>query len=187
MTPPSTTNSTASSSGRSADRFSTLRACEPCRRRKRRCNGQRPCLSCTKPNECIYAAGVFTTSTARRLSSGSACETCRRRKTKCDGNHPCAYCAANHLNCVNHTIERRKQRSAATSTTSTTLATTNETRPMDRIEDRLRRIERLMTVFTPDLPSSSSTYFVRQQRHSVQGITVAKEQLQMARRGKSQP
>ncbi|ORZ23343.1 hypothetical protein BCR42DRAFT_366994 [Absidia repens] len=182
------------------DRCSTIRACEPCRRRKRLCNGQKPCSLCkAESNECVYSVisdhprGVFTTNTARRLSSGSACETCRRRKTKCDGSNPCAFCAANNLKCINN-AERRKR------------ATGSDHEAIDRIEDRLRRIEQLMTVFTPSPLSQSTVYasedgsrrpynstnnnfnipahFVRQQRHSVQGITVAKEQmeLQMARR-----
>ncbi|KAI8333145.1 hypothetical protein BC941DRAFT_435213 [Chlamydoabsidia padenii] len=182
MSPPTiNSNNSKPSPGRhsSVDRFSTLRTCDPCRRRKRRCNGQKPCLTC-KPSECVYYSvipdqprGVFSINPARRLSSGSACETCRRRKTKCDGSNPCAFCAANHLKCVNNT-ERRKR---------TSISATPDHEAMDRIEDRLRRIEQLMTVFSPS-PLSQS--FVRQQRHSVQGITVAKEQieLQLARRGK---
>ncbi|CAO3619945.1 unnamed protein product [Cunninghamella blakesleeana] len=96
------------------ERCSTLRACESCKRKKRVCNGQRPCSHCSDSKECIYsvvsdhARGVFTTSTARRLSSGSACETCRRRKTKCDGGSPCGYCAANQIDCINNS-ERRKR------------------------------------------------------------------------------
>ncbi|KAI8343248.1 hypothetical protein BC941DRAFT_508694 [Chlamydoabsidia padenii] len=258
------------------DRCSTIRACEPCRRRKRLCNGQKPCLLCkTESIECVYSVisdhprGVFTTNTARRLSSGSACETCRRRKTKCDGSNPCAFCAANNLKCVNN-AERRKRASISVTTsppssslstspsssqqvlspsssssstttsplpstsrsssTITSTALTNQhsstTQPgsdhetMDRIEDRLRRIEQLMTVFSPSPLSQSTIYpdnnknnntntnanrrnyrnnstagshfnlpphFVRQQRHSVQGIAVAKEQLELkiARRAMS--
>jgi hypothetical protein len=64
---------------------------------------------------------------------------------------------------------------------------------MDRIEDRLRRIERLMTAFTPSPLSqqqqqqtSDSHKVIRPHRHSVQGINVAKEQTElgiMKRRG----
>ncbi|KAL0077842.1 hypothetical protein F4703DRAFT_1881545 [Phycomyces blakesleeanus] len=207
------------------ERCSTIRACEPCKRRRRLCNGQRPCAHCTDANlECVYSVvsdhprSVFTTSNARRLSSGSACETCRRRKTKCDGSNPCAFCAANGLECVNNS-ERRKRAMATPP---------GDNEAIDRIEDRLRRIEKLMTAFTPS-PLSQSTSFttnsngnstastgkdraetqasgtlqyrklssphppsrpmaVRQHRHSVQGISVAKEQAELrtayaARRG----
>ncbi|KAI9014469.1 hypothetical protein CLU79DRAFT_766903 [Phycomyces nitens] len=189
------------------ERCSTIRACEPCKRRRRLCNGQRPCGHCTDASlECVYSVvsdhprSVFTTSNARRLSSGSACETCRRRKTKCDGSNPCAFCAANGLECVNNS-ERRKRALATPS---------GDNEAIDRIEDRLRRIEKLMTAFTPS-PLSQSTSFttttkdraetqasgtlqyrklssphppsrpmpVRQHRHSVQGISVAKEQAEL--------
>lgn len=184
------------------ERCSSFRACEPCKRRRRVCNGQRPCTHCAEAGmDCVYSVvsdhsrSVFTTSTARRLSSGSACETCRRRKTKCDGGSPCAFCASSGIECVNNS-ERRKRSLAAPS------SDTNDA--MDRIEDRLRRIEELMTAFTPSPlsqssfqsnnnttrqaagtrklssphppPPPSSARTVRQHRHSVQGITVAKEQ-----------
>jgi hypothetical protein len=73
-----------------------------------------------------------------------------------------------------------------------TVTAPNETEAMDRIEDRLRRIEKLMTAFTPSplSQSSSSVQYgdestanmqqpVRQHRHSVQGISVAKEQAEL--------
>ncbi|CAO3593609.1 unnamed protein product [Absidia cylindrospora] len=267
------------------ERCSTLRACDPCKRKKRVCNGQRPCSHCIEgggggggkktSSSCVYsvvpdhARGVFTTTTARRLSSGSACETCRRRKTKCDGASPCGYCASNQLECVNHSSERRKRLSLANiakpnnnpinnnnttigapttssppsnhlttttstfhnpplfssplshSTTTTTTTTTNttgtaggvpttsnENEAMDRIEDRLQRIEKLMSAFSSETSSSSSsptnniyrklstpqyhtfgtgptttatnlTQYVRPHRHSVQGIAVAKEQVEL--------
>lgn len=172
------------------ERCSSIRACEPCKRRKRICNGQRPCSHCTESNmDCIYSVvsehprSVFTTSSARRLSSGSACETCRRRKTKCDGGSPCGFCAANGIDCVNNSERRRRSMGPPTVTVP------NETEAMDRIEDRLRRIEKLMTAFTPSpLSQSSSADFkeeipsmhpIRQHRHSVQGISVAKEQAEL--------
>ncbi|KAI9299476.1 hypothetical protein BJ944DRAFT_253810, partial [Cunninghamella echinulata] len=281
------------------ERCSTLRACESCKRKKRVCNGQRPCSHCNDSKECIYsvvsdhARGVFTTSTARRLSSGSACETCRRRKTKCDGGSPCNYCATNQLECINNS-ERRKRslanihqyqqqstinngnnsNNAATtitnnssnssntqpllssplstsssslttntnkstknnknskklqlsSSSSSTTATTTASSPnalqskelegneaMDRIEDRLSRIEKLMKAFSPTNPLSQTSSYqdmllqqsfstntnsssalrkmsspvhatfqkhqsIRPHRHSVQGITVAKEKAEL--------
>ncbi|KAI9283885.1 hypothetical protein BC943DRAFT_327254 [Umbelopsis sp. AD052] len=176
------------------ERCSSFRKCEPCKRRNRICNGQRPCSHCTDSNmDCIYSVvsehprSVFTTSSARRLSSGSACETCRRRKTKCDGGSPCGFCVANGHECVNNSERRRRSMGPPTVTAP------NETEAMDRIEDRLRRIEKLMTAFTPSpLSQSSSTVPyseeaaanmqqqpVRQHRHSVQGISVAKEQAEL--------
>ncbi|KAI8084856.1 uncharacterized protein BX664DRAFT_173909 [Halteromyces radiatus] len=231
MSPPNTANRKQVQQQRHSlvDRCSTIRACEPCRGRKRICNGEAP--GCIYNMISDHARSVFTTSTARRLSSGSACETCRRRKTKCDAGQPCSYCAANNLKCVNN-AERRKRSSMSVVSTSLSSPSSTSTSPssamnlpasfsspssntflgntnsdheaMDRIEDRLRRIEQLMTVFTPSPLSQSTLYpddvyrtcrtkdnsnnisphFVRQQRHSVQGITVAKEQLelQIARR-----
>lgn len=174
------------------ERCSTLKkACEQCRRRRRVCNSQRPCAHCIEQNQdCVYSVvsdhsrSVFSTQAARRLSSGSACETCRRRKTKCDGGNPCNFCATNNIECVNHS-ERRHLKNNNTNTKPPVEA-------MDRIEDRLRRIERLMTAFTPSPLSSAAgssgsandSHKVRPHRHSVQGINVAKEQADLKRRGK---
>lgn len=57
---------------------------------------------------------------------------------------------------------------------------------MDRIEDRLRRIERLMTAFTPSplTQPSSEGHKVRPHRHSVQGVNSAREKKEIQdRRG----
>lgn len=166
------------------ERCSTLKkACEQCRRRRRVCNSQRPCAHCIEQSQdCVYSVvsdhsrSVFSTQAARRLSSGSACETCRRRKTKCDGGNPCNFCATNSIECVNHSEKRHLKNN------------NNNTKPpveaMDRIEDRLRRIERLMTAFTPSpLSSNTESHKVRPHRHSVQGINVSKEQVDLKRRG----
>ncbi|KAI9279559.1 hypothetical protein BY458DRAFT_502165 [Sporodiniella umbellata] len=133
---------------------SLIRECEPCKRRKRSCNGQKPCVGCMEGGlECVYSVvsehprGVFGTNAARRLSSGSACETCRRRKTKCDGGNPCGFCASSGVDCINGSIERKKRANV----------TGGENEAMERIEDRLRRIERLMTAFTPSPLSKNCT------------------------------
>jgi hypothetical protein len=170
------------------ERCSTSKkACEQCRRRRRVCNSQRPCAYCIEANqECVYSVvsdhsrSVFSTQAARRLSSGSACETCRRRKTKCDGGNPCNFCATNNIECVNHSERRHSAKQL--------LNNKQPTEAMDRIEDRLRRIERLMTAFTPSPLSqtSDSHKVIRPHRHSVQGINVSKEQTElgmMKRRG----
>lgn len=206
------------------ERCSTYRGCEPCKRRKRVCNGKRPCGNCNEAQlDCVYsvvsdhARSVFTTTNARRLSSGSACETCRRRKTKCDGGNPCAFCASAGIECINNSERRKRSLSHNNINLTTNMATLSAsstsssgaisgsdhgTDAIDRIEDRLRRIEKLMTAFTPS-PLSQSTSFhtdgsttnsdntrklsspqpplpsslgIRQHRHSVQGISVAKEQ-----------
>lgn len=206
------------------ERCSTYRGCEPCKRRKRVCNGKRPCGNCNEAQlDCVYsvvsdhARSVFTTTNARRLSSGSACETCRRRKTKCDGGNPCAFCASAGIECINNSERRKRSLShnninlttnmatlsaSSTSSSGATSGSDHGTDAIDRIEDRLRRIEKLMTAFTPS-PLSQSTSFhtdgsttnsdntrklsspqpplpsslgIRQHRHSVQGISVAKEQ-----------
>lgn len=184
---------------------SMKKSCEQCRKRRRVCNSERPCAHCIEANQdCVYSVvtdhsrGVFTTQAARRLSSGSACETCRRRKTKCDGGSPCNFCATNNIECVNHSERRHVNKHNINKAPG---------EAMDRIEDRLRRIERLMTAFTPSPLSTSSSsltndagnnsnsgsggsHKVRPCRHSVQGINVAKEQLELGskyeikRRGK---
>ncbi|KAJ8663677.1 hypothetical protein O0I10_000925 [Lichtheimia ornata] len=161
-----------------------VRACEPCRRRKRPCNGLRPCAHCKESQiDCVYSVvadlprSVFTTSSARRLSSGSACETCRRRKTKCDGGSPCGFCAGAGIECINNSERRRRA-------SHQQLPPDNEA--IDRIEDRLRRIEKLMTAFTPTtnspLANSNTTSHraaARRHRHSVQGIVAVKEQAEL--------
>lgn len=190
------------------ERCSTLRGCEPCKRRKRICNGGRPCSHCIDEfHDCVYSVvsdhprSVFTTNTARRLSSGSACETCRRRKTKCDGNSPCSFCASNGIECINNS-ERRKRSvvasslsspsnlpitssslatssspssssslASATSTTSTSTAAVGDNEAIDRIEDRLRRIEKLMTAFTPSpLSQSPLTKEIKELKHAASGF-----------------
>ncbi|ORX61483.1 hypothetical protein DM01DRAFT_1299456 [Hesseltinella vesiculosa] len=168
---------------------------------------------------------IVTNNPARRLSSGSACETCRRRKTKCDGGSPCAYCAANQIPCVNHFEQRRKRTSLQPTPPPHTpsdpsllkkkpSSTLSDPKPsslphdhgtIDRIQDRLSRIEHLMTAFSssssihsPAVSASSSTSsfshplhpidsssFVRPQRHSVQGISAKREHLHLARRAMS--
>lgn len=161
-----------------------VRSCEPCRRRKRACNGSRPCAHCKESQiDCVYSVvadlprSVFTTSSARRLSSGSACETCRRRKTKCDGGSPCGFCAGAGIECINNSERRRRA-------SHQPLPPDNEA--IDRIEDRLRRIEKLMTAFTPTtnspLANSNTTSHraaARRHRHSVQGIVAVKEQAEL--------
>lgn len=202
------------------------RQCEPCKRRKRACNGQRPCTHCVVDarQDCVYSVvtdqsrSVFTTQSARRLSSGSACETCRRRKTKCDGGSPCGFCASAGVECVNHSERRKRslshqhhhqqqqQQEQHQSQLAQQQPFADGENAMDRIEDRLRRIEKLMTAFTPSplsqsmLPPEQPTVGTvagrklsspppvqayqrlaarRPHRHSVQGITVAKEQAEL--------
>ncbi|KAI8640211.1 hypothetical protein BD408DRAFT_420121 [Parasitella parasitica] len=186
---PSSSSSQNDQPKASAGRLNSMKKfCEQCRKRRRVCDSGRPCNHCRETKlECVYSVvtdnsrGVFTTHAARRLSSGSACETCRRRKTKCDGGSPCNFCATNHIECVNHSERRHLNKHNHTKAPG---------EAMDRIEDRLRRIERLMTAFTPSPLSASSSlsseagssnnHKVRPTRHSVQGINVAKEQLELS-------
>lgn len=176
------------------------KSCEQCRKRRRVCNSERPCAHCKEAKQdCVYSVvtdhsrGVFSTQAARRLSSGSACETCRRRKTKCDGGSPCNFCATNNIDCVNNSERRHVNKHHGGKSTIAGVTTAAPGEAMDRIEDRLRRIERLMTAFTPSPLSTSSSLItndphhiktggshkVRPCRHSVQGINVAKEQLEL--------
>ncbi|ORZ02984.1 hypothetical protein BCR43DRAFT_482520 [Syncephalastrum racemosum] len=195
-----------------AERCYTVRTCEQCRRRRRACDGQRPCTHCAVGDlNCVYSVvsdlprTVFLTSTARRLSSGSACETCRRRKTKCDGATPCAYCASAGIPCVNNSERRKRFMGIPSPPKPSTSADSPDADAIDRIEDRLQRIEKLMTAFAPaaNSPLSSqsqpphsakqashhqvdpsfrkplSSPPPRKHRHSVQGISVAKEQAEL--------
>jgi hypothetical protein len=153
------------------------KTCEQCKRRSRPCDSQRPCTQCIEADQdCAYSVvhdysqSVFSTHAARRLSSGSACETCRRRKTKCDGASPCGFCAANGIECVNYSERRllsKKQQ--------------QPTEAIDRIEDRLRRIERLMAAFAPSITNNppAESHKVRPQRHSVQGVNSAREKKEL--------
>lgn len=213
--PPTSSSSTSSSHSQqqyasqpqaqqkvSVGRLNSLKkSCEQCRKRRRACNSERPCAHCKEANhDCVYSVvtdhsrGVFSTQAARRLSSGSACETCRRRKTKCDGASPCNFCATNNIDCVNNSERRHVNKHHGGKSAITGVATAAAPgEAMDRIEDRLRRIERLMTAFTPSPLSTSSSLItndphhikagashkVRPCRHSVQGINVAKEQLEL--------
>ncbi|CAO3625356.1 unnamed protein product [Mucor hiemalis] len=114
------------------ERCSSLKGCEPCKRRKRICNGQKPCTHCVDAShDCVYSVvsdhsrSVFSTSTARRLSSGSACETCRRRKTKCDGGSPCGFCASSGIECINNSERRKRSIAATLSSSSSSLPSTS--------------------------------------------------------------
>lgn len=194
------------------ERCYTVRTCEQCRRRRRACDGQRPCTHCAVGDlNCVYSVvsdlprTVFLTSTARRLSSGSACETCRRRKTKCDGATPCAYCASAGIPCVNNSERRKRFMGIPSPPKPSTSADAPDADAIDRIEDRLQRIEKLMTAFAPTANSPLSSQSQpphsakqtghhqvdpsfrkplsspppRKHRHSVQGISVAKEQAEL--------
>ncbi|KAL1925188.1 uncharacterized protein VTP21DRAFT_71 [Calcarisporiella thermophila] len=109
-----------------------LSICEPCRRKKRNCDGRRPCNRCDpRAGDCVDASPEAP----RRLSSGSACETCRRRKTKCDGGQPCGYCATNGIECVSGAERRRRGQQ---------LQGTVERSEVDQLEARLKRMERLI-------------------------------------------
>ncbi|KAL1924837.1 uncharacterized protein VTP21DRAFT_4491 [Calcarisporiella thermophila] len=113
-------------------------ACLQCKRKRRICNGQRPCSHCDPQlNECIYPPYPDIShsqhSTSRRLSSGSACETCRRRKTKCDGGSPCGFCAMNGHTCVNNS-DRLRRRALGQGSLDT-----------DALEHRLLRLEKLVS------------------------------------------
>ncbi|KAI9267835.1 hypothetical protein BY458DRAFT_511516 [Sporodiniella umbellata] len=141
--------------------------CEQCKKRGRLCDTQRPCTHCIQAEQdCAYSVlhdgsrSIFSTQTAKRLGSGSACETCRKRKTKCDGGSPCGFCASNGIECL-----RRPTKKQPVDT-------------IERIEDRLRRIERLMGAFAPStLAQPSETYRTRPQRHTVQGVNPAREMI----------
>ncbi|KAJ6545053.1 hypothetical protein DFH09DRAFT_659124 [Mycena vulgaris] len=68
--------------------------CALCRRRKLRCDGERPCGPCSRtrtPVECMYIAKTVG-QLRSELPKGGACITCRQRKRRCDGNFPCSTC-----------------------------------------------------------------------------------------------
>ncbi|KAJ7505653.1 hypothetical protein B0H11DRAFT_1975514 [Mycena galericulata] len=64
--------------------------CSRCKRKKMRCEGQRPCAVCTAANaECVYHEAFKV-----ELRKGAACIPCRRKKKKCNGQRPCDTCIA---------------------------------------------------------------------------------------------
>lgn len=151
------------------------RTCEPCKRRRRLCDSQAPCTHCAEANkDCVYvqehSPSAFPTQDTRRLSS--ACETCRRRKTKCDGGNPCVFCIVSGIECI---YPERKKNHA------------KPTEAIDRIEDRLQRIERLMAAFSPSFLNQAESHRTRPLRHSMQGVNSAKEKKDLLdRKGSTQ-
>ncbi|CAO3663630.1 unnamed protein product [Rhizopus stolonifer] len=152
-------------------------ACEQCKKRGRLCDTQRPCTHCIQADQdCAYSVlhdgsrSIFSTQTAKRLGSGSACETCRKRKTKCDGSNPCGFCATNGIECLSRSERRPSKKQPAEA--------------MERIDDRLRRIERLMGAFAPStLAQPSEGHRLRPQRHTVQGVNLAREKKDLKEKG----
>ncbi|KAJ7038026.1 hypothetical protein C8F04DRAFT_1091124 [Mycena alexandri] len=72
-----------------------LPVCKACRSRKVRCDGEKPCASCSrarKPTVCEYPLPPPSGSIRPEIAKGSACIECRQKKRKCDGNRPCSTC-----------------------------------------------------------------------------------------------
>ncbi|EPS29203.1 hypothetical protein PDE_04152 [Penicillium oxalicum 114-2] len=56
----------------------TTRACDPCKRRKVRCNGQSRCQQCTHLGlRCLYTSSATSTARKRKLMRGSVINECR--------------------------------------------------------------------------------------------------------------
>ena len=65
-------SNTAASEGAGLHRMRTKNACEPCRQRKRKCDGEEPCSSCSRYGyECYYGTPEGAGSPARRKLSES--------------------------------------------------------------------------------------------------------------------
>ncbi|KAI9244338.1 hypothetical protein BY458DRAFT_529724 [Sporodiniella umbellata] len=142
-------------------KINSKRACEPCKGKRYSCDSQSSCLQCTEFSKEEHAQertrSTFPVQELKRLSS--ACETCRKRKTKCDGGSPCAFCIVNRVECV---YSEKK-------------AYGKPEEAIDRIEDRLQRIEKLMAAFSPSYFNQVEGHRVRPHRHSVQGVNSARE------------
>ncbi|KAJ7737897.1 hypothetical protein DFH07DRAFT_944169 [Mycena maculata] len=73
--------------------------CKSCRQRKIRCDGENPCVPCSRARTPLVCAYPPKSHAGLELSKGAACvpcrictETLRRRKRKCDGAAPCLTC-----------------------------------------------------------------------------------------------
>ncbi|KAJ7503391.1 hypothetical protein B0H11DRAFT_1906435 [Mycena galericulata] len=87
--------------------------CSRCKRKKMRCEGQRPCAVCTAANaECVYHEAFKV-----ELRKGAACLPCRRKKKKCNGQRPCDTCIAGRskkILCEYSAVDPEKQDSYTT-------------------------------------------------------------------------
>ena len=69
-----------------SQRLKPYQACTNCRRRKKPCDGRRPCGRCEKMGDedsCLYVASA---------SSSRSCSNCKRSRKKCDSQEPCGRC-----------------------------------------------------------------------------------------------
>lgn len=69
-----------------SQRLKPYQACTNCRRRKKPCDGRRPCGRCEKMGDedsCLHAAST---------TSSRSCSNCKRSRKKCDAHQPCGRC-----------------------------------------------------------------------------------------------
>ncbi|KAF7307632.1 hypothetical protein MIND_00558500 [Mycena indigotica] len=94
--------------------------CARCKRRKIRCNGQSPCITCDKMQTlCEYNEGKTTgRSAVPELKRGAACLQCRRKKKRCDGKFPCNTCLLSRSKTQCEYGESETQDSPAASTSA---------------------------------------------------------------------
>ncbi|KAK4517183.1 Peptide methionine sulfoxide reductase B2, chloroplastic [Mucor velutinosus] len=145
-----------------ARRLSSGSACETCRRRKTKCDGNSPCSFCASNGiDCVNNSERRKRSVvASSLSSPSNLPIT-----------PSSLATSSDNTALNSTTS-----STTTSSSSATTATTNaggagDNEAIDRIEDRLRRIEKLMTAFTPSpLSQSPLTKEIKELKHAASGF-----------------
>ncbi|OAD72176.1 Zn(2)-C6 fungal-specific transcription factor [Phycomyces blakesleeanus NRRL 1555(-)] len=143
------------------ERCSSIRACESCKRKRRVCSGQRPCNHCTESStECVFTVvsehprSVFSTTNARRLSSGSACTEIGTGTSTSTGT---GTGGTEGIKGTGGGLEITG--GVGGSVGAGAGAGVGDNEAIDRIEDRLRRIERLMSAIQPSPLSQSITSF----------------------------
>ncbi|GAN04988.1 hypothetical protein MAM1_0079d04456 [Mucor ambiguus] len=144
-----------------ARRLSSGSACETCRRRKTKCDGNSPCSFCASNGiDCVNNSERRKRSVvASSLSSPSNLPiTSSSLATSSDNT------------ALNSTASNMATLSSATATTTTHVGA-GDNEAIDRIEDRLRRIEKLMTAFTPSpLSQSPLTKEIKELKHAASGF-----------------
>ncbi|KAG1114641.1 hypothetical protein G6F42_014134 [Rhizopus arrhizus] len=140
-----------------ARRLSSGSACETCRRRKTKCDGNSPCSFCASNGiDCVNNSERRKRSVvASSLSSPS--------------NLPIT--SSSLATSSDNTAMNSSNTATSSSTSSTNSAAVGDNEAIDRIEDRLRRIEKLMTAFTPSpLSQSPLTKEIKELKHATSGF-----------------
>ncbi|KIY63147.1 hypothetical protein CYLTODRAFT_147430 [Cylindrobasidium torrendii FP15055 ss-10] len=77
---------------------STGLRCVRCRRKRLKCDHERPCKACiTDKRRCVATQRRHTSET----KSKKACDDCKRDKARCDSDFPCGRCIIKDRRCSN--------------------------------------------------------------------------------------